>query len=242
MPRFAFYDLDRTVTRLPTWSAFLFFAAARRAPWRLALLPLLAAPALAQRAGWISRDRLKEVMHALFLGRALPAAAEARLAADFAARVLARNIRPGARAQIAADRAAGYRVVLATAAHRFYAEAIARALGIEDVIATEARRTDDGALAHLLDGANVYGAAKLAAVERWLAARGVARGDAWVRVYSDHASDAPSLAFADEGFAVNPHRRLRALAAERHWPVLDWSARAAPIPAPTASEQPACAR
>ena len=41
---------------------------------------------------------------------------------------------------IAADRAAGYRLVMATASHGYYAAGIARRLGFDDVIATQARR------------------------------------------------------------------------------------------------------
>lgn len=69
--RIAFYDLDRTVTRLPTWMAFLLFGAARTAPWRLLLLPAVGLAALARAAGLLSRDRLKETMHALMLGRTM---------------------------------------------------------------------------------------------------------------------------------------------------------------------------
>ena len=57
-------------------------------------------------------------------------------------------------------------------------------------------------------------------IEAWLAAEGVTR--AHVRFYSDHASDAPVLDWADEPVAVNPHDRLARLAKERGWPVEDW--------------------
>lgn len=239
MSRFAFYDLDRTVTRLPTWSAFLLFAARRRAPWRMALVPLALPLFAAHAAGLLSRDRLKELMHGLMLGRAVPADALAAVAELFARRTAAANIRAGARARIRADQAEGYRVVLATAAHRFYAEAIARSLGIADVVATDAVCPPGGVLTNRLDGPNVYGPAKLAAVRRWLDANGAARDASRVRVYSDHVSDAPLLAFADEPFAVNPHGRLRALAGARGWPILDWNETAARA---AATEPHACAR
>ena len=41
--RVAIYDLDRTVLRKPTFTLFLLWAAWREAPWRLLLLPALAA-------------------------------------------------------------------------------------------------------------------------------------------------------------------------------------------------------
>ena len=43
---------------------------------------------------------------------------------------------PGARAAIARDKAEGRRVVMATASYRFYARAIADALGFDDCIGT----------------------------------------------------------------------------------------------------------
>jgi phosphoserine phosphatase len=55
-----------------------------------------------------------------------------------------------------------------------------------------------------------------------MAARGIQRRDVRVRFYSDHASDAPVMEWADEPFAVNAHARLRKLAAVRGWPMLNW--------------------
>lgn len=219
----AFYDLDRTVTQRPTWTALLLFSAVRIAPWRIGLLPAVALAAVGRKMGLLSRDRLKEVMHAMMLGRTMSDGMEAELAGAFAKRTLARNVRPGARTRIAADVRAGYRIVLATAAHRFYAEPIAHGLGIADVIATEATRSPDGALGSRLSGSNVYGRAKLAAVQEWLARQGVSREEASIRFYSDHITDVPCLDFADEPFVVNPGRRFRAIAQARGWPVLDWS-------------------
>jgi len=43
-----------------------------------------------------------------------------------------------------------------------------------------------------------------------------------VRFYSDHASDAPVFEWADEAVAVNPHDKLRRLAATRGWAIENW--------------------
>jgi HAD superfamily hydrolase (TIGR01490 family) len=220
--RIAFYDLDRTVTRLPTWSAFLVYGAMRLAPWRLALAPVILADAVSWRARLTSRDRLKQRMHRRLLGKLVSTERLASLGAAFAERTAMGNIRPGARRAIARDRGEGYRIVLATAAHRFYAQPIARRLDIGDVIATEAMTGPGGVVLSTIDGDNVYGGAKLAAIKAWLHEQGIARGAAHVRFYSDHASDVPSLEFADEPFAVNPHGRLRRIAVRRGWPILDW--------------------
>jgi phosphoserine phosphatase len=59
-------------------------------------------------------------------------------------------------------------------------------------------------------------------IEAWMAGEGIARDDAHVRFYSDHVSDAPTLAWVDEPFAVNPHAKLRELALVKGWPILGW--------------------
>lgn len=123
-----------------------------------------------------------------------------------------------------ADRRAGYRIVLATAANRFYAEALAERLDIADVVATESLSAGSGDVRNRLNGANVYGPAKRAAVEAWMRGEDLERGDVHIRFYSDHASDAPMFALADEPFAVNPHGALRRLAQANGWPILDWNA------------------
>jgi HAD superfamily phosphoserine phosphatase-like hydrolase len=138
----------------------------------------------------------------------------------FARKTVANNDRPGARDAIARDKAAGRRVVMATASYRLYALAIADALGFDDCIGTNSVIGLDSRVHAKIDGENCYGPAKLTMIKAWLAAEGVQR--AHVRFYSDHASDAPVFEWADEPVAVNPHDRLRKLASERGWPVEDW--------------------
>ena len=131
--------------------------------------------------------------------------------------------RPGAVEQIAADAAAGKRLVMATASNEFYVAAIAARLGFGDVIATPAR-WDDDRLQHQLGGDNCYGEAKRALVAVWLARHGL-EGEA-VCFYSDHESDLPlfELAVASGGEAVvaNPSSALRVMAGARGWRVVDW--------------------
>jgi HAD superfamily hydrolase (TIGR01490 family) len=222
MNRLAIYDMDKTITRAPTWTPFLIHAARKRAPWRLALLPAAGVAGLGYALKLVSRARLKEMTHRMMLGRALTPEAMRALAEGYAADVVATGVLDGARARIAADRAEGYRVVMATASHGYYAAAIAAGLGIGDVIATNAKRDVQGHVLPKLEGENCYGAAKLRMVETWLSREGIARADAHIRAYSDHVSDAPLLDWADEGFAVNAHAPLAALAKRKGWPEFDW--------------------
>ncbi len=218
----AIYDMDKTITRRPTYAPFLFHAAAAHGPVRLLLAPFVLLTIFLYAVRLIGRARLKEISHALLLGDRLSGAAAARLAASFADRVVADGLLPGAVAQIAADRAAGCRIVLATASYAFYARAIAARLGIDDIVATGVVTDADGTLRARIAGENCYGAAKRRMVEVWLAAEGLRREDCFIRFYSDHVSDAPMFEFADEAVAVNAHPPLRALALARGWPLVDW--------------------
>jgi len=228
--RLAIYDLDRTITRLPTWTPFLLRGACTLAPWRLALLPLVALFALARAVKLIDRDQLKQAMHRVLLGPALTQDKATLLAGRFARFMLDKHIYPGARAQMTADRAEGRRIVIATAAHEFYARALATGLGVDDLVATRARRVGGERISHRIDGANCYGAEKRAMLQGWLAEQGIARERAHIRFYSDHPSDQPTFDWADEAVAVNARSRMRALATSRGWPVLDWRARATVAP------------
>jgi len=220
MQRLAIYDMDKTITRSPTWMPFL-RAWARRRPWRIAALAASVAPGALYLGKRIDRARLKEMTQRLVMGRGAAATAVERAAGRFASNIVNGKVWDDARARIAADRAAGYRVVMATASYDFYVRPIAAALGITDVIATPST-LEHGRLLPRIAGENCYGDAKLRMIEAWMAREGIARGDAHVRFYSDHVSDAPTLDWADEAFAVNPHAPLLALAKEKGWDVLRW--------------------
>jgi len=222
MARLAIYDMDKTVTRRATYTPFLVHAAWRLGPWRLALLPVAGAMGLLFLAGLVGRGRLKEVNYILLVGRRVSPERLAAAVESFAEAQAATNIMPGARAAIAADKEAGRRLVMATASYRLYAAAIARRLGFDDVIATDARADNKGRVLARIDGRNCYGIAKRDMIEAWLAREGLARETVHIRFYSDHVSDAPMHDFADEAFAANPHDALKRLALAKGWEVLDW--------------------
>jgi HAD superfamily hydrolase (TIGR01490 family) len=220
MTDFAIYDMDRTVTQRATFTPFLIHCALRRAPWRLVLLPFVIASMLAYALKIIDRGRLKEINHRLLIGHKRHPHELKPLIETFAEKMLASNVRPGARAAIAHDKSEGRRVVMATASYRFYAREIAERLGFDDCIGTNSILGLDERVHAKIDGQNCYGPAKLKMVKEWLASSGLERGH--VRFYSDHASDAPVFEWADEPVAVNPHDRLQRLASERGWRQEDW--------------------
>jgi HAD superfamily hydrolase (TIGR01490 family) len=218
----AIYDMDRTVTRTGTYTPFLLHAAARLAPWRLIAAPAVPLVMAAYAARLIDRRRLKELNQRLLLGGGVPRATLAPVTESFADLILKTNILPGALRRIAEDKAAGRRLVLATASYRYYVEPIAARLGFDDVIATGSVTGLDDIIHSRIDGENNYGPAKLRLIQAWMAKEGIAREDARIRFYSDHVSDAPVLDWADEPFAVNASAKLRHLAARKGWPRLNW--------------------
>jgi HAD superfamily hydrolase (TIGR01490 family) len=222
MTEIAIYDMDRTITRTGTYTPFLIHAALHRAPWRLLLLPVALLAMLGYACKLMTRARLKEINQSLLLGRHIAPAALAPLTASFAERVWQLNTLPGALRQIEEDRAAGRRLVLATASYRLYVEAIAAKLRFDDVIATNSIIGIDARVTAKIDGENCYGPAKLRMIQSWFKAEGIDRSRVRVRFYSDHASDAPVMEWADEPFAANPSAKMRALAGKRNWPVVDW--------------------
>ncbi len=218
MQRIALYDLDRTVTRAPTFTPFLVHMAATGNPLRLLGVPLWVLAMLGYKAKLYGRKPLKQFGLRLLVGRTVRSPALQTRLDRFVARQIARNIQPGAAAQIAADRAIGATLVLITAAPEIYAEAMALVLGFDACIATCHQRDAQGNLLALIDGANNYGGEKVGRVESWLAAQGLARESLHLTAYTDHASDAPILNYADTGVLVG-----RYASPDPRWAQVDWS-------------------
>lgn len=223
MIRLAIYDMDRTITRLPTFTGFLLHAATRRQQWRLLLVPFVGLALLAYALRLVDRARLKEWNQSLLVGQSIHPDELAPIAESFARKTLTRNILADARARIAADLAEGYRLVMATASYKLYAAAIASKLGFDATVATNTLAGLDTRIMAKIDGENCYGPAKLRMITAWMHDEGIKREDSYIRFYSDHVSDSPAMDWADEAFAVNPHGPLRKRARAKGWAILDWA-------------------
>lgn len=220
MTRVAIFDLDKTLTRHPTFALWLAWWAVRRAPWRLPLLALFGLLSLGHPLGLASRGWLKLAGQWLLLGR--PRRADVEREADgFARWTLRTNACAQGLAAWRAEQAAGARLVIASASFEYYVAALARRLdGTAAVIATRAD-WDGDRLATRLDGPNCYGPAKAQRIRAWLATEALDSGRARIAVYSDSAADLPALLLANEPVAVGPDRRLARTARERGWRVID---------------------
>jgi len=223
MTDLAVYDLDRTITRRATYTPFLIHCALRRQQWRLLFVPIVLLAMLAYGFGLFDRSRLKEICQRLLIGHKVHARELNPLVEGFAEETVANNVRPGARRAIERDREEGRRLVLATASYRLYADAIARRLGFDDVIATNSVIGLDERVHARIAGRNCYGEEKMRMIAQWVEKSGLLGTHGHVRFYSDHASDEPAFLWSDEPVAVNPHAKLARLARERRWAVEDWN-------------------
>jgi phosphatidylglycerophosphatase C len=215
----AIFDLDRTITRLPTWTPFLFYVNGVRPVFLFRFL-LLALHMIGYKLKLASRDSIKA--HGIrtltgFDRVILQAKADAFVTAR-----LAHGLRPGARAAINFHRERGDRLILATAAVDMVAEPLGRALGFDEVIATRLS-WDAGANVPVpvLDGANCYGVEKL---RRIAEVRALRPFDNPTFAYSDHVSDFELLCQVDHGIAVNPSSGLRRAAPTCGIKIVDFEA------------------
>ncbi|MDX3908293.1 MAG: HAD-IB family hydrolase [Sphingobium sp.] len=221
--KLAIYDMDRTITVTGTYSGFLMHIALALSPWRLIFLPLVPLVMLAYVLRLIDRSRVKEWNQALMIGYEVRREALTPHLKSYAEKVIANNVRKDALIQVGQDRAEGYHLVLATASYRLYVESIAESLGFDTVIATDNLSQDLSYVRARIAGENCYDEGKLRMIQAWMARHGIPRTSTHIRAYSDHVSDAPMLAFADEPYAANPHKPLAKLALEKGWPRVDWA-------------------
>jgi len=221
MTQLSVFDLDRTLTRQPTYSSFLLYAAWNMARWRLCLVPLLAPFAALFALRLLSRRKMKEIMHRALLGRRVARKDMDRIVHRYADRLVLRGIYPQARERISWELAQGRRVIIATAAPLYYAKAVAKRLAVPDVVATASAWDEDG-LAPDITGENCYGTAKRNMLAAHLISQGIDPAGAHIRFYTDDISDRPTLNWCDEPIAVNPSPKLRAASRSNGWEILDW--------------------
>jgi HAD superfamily hydrolase (TIGR01490 family) len=116
---------------------------------------------------------------------------------------------------------AGDTVVITSATNEFVTRPIAEAFGVRHLVATELVRGGDGWFTGEIAGIPNMREGKVARMTEWLAARGLAWGDVESTFYSDSMNDVPLLERVDHPVATNPDARLRALAEERGWRIVD---------------------
>jgi HAD superfamily hydrolase (TIGR01490 family) len=153
--------------------------------------------------------------------RAKGAQAAAQAHEKFMAEVIGPEIRREARELVERHRAAGDEVVIVTATNEFVTTPIARAFGVEELIAVKLARDGDGWITGEIDGVPSLREGKVHRVAEWLQLRGLGWDDAEITFYSDSVNDLPLLEKVQHPVATNPDGKLRAIARERGWRILD---------------------
>lgn len=157
--------------------------------------------------------------------------------AQFMQEVIVPQILPQARALVAEHQAQGDLCCLITATNAFVTAPIARALGIEHLLAIDlktemhpddmaAGTADDAALRGRytgeIDGIPSFQAGKVTRTEAWLASRGEKLSDFdHSFFYSDSRNDIPLLEKVSDPVATNPDDTLRAHAKAHGWRILE---------------------
>ena len=140
---------------------------------------------------------------------------------DFVRQHVVPHVRAEATRLIERHRADGYVLALVTGTHAFLSRAIADLFGIEHLLAVEPEESD-GKFTGRYVGSHTYQEGKVRAVHAFLAARGTTLAACTDSIfYSDSINDLPLLEAVAHPVVTNGDARLRAVAAERGWPVLD---------------------
>ena len=144
----------------------------------------------------------------------------AKAHAQFMKETILPQIKPQALELVKAHQAAGDHVMIVTATNEFVTRPIAQAFGVQELIAVELARDSEGWITGEISGVPSFKEGKVLRVEQWLSAHHKNWQDVQITFYSDSINDLPLLQQAQIPVAVNPDTRLRQLATDRGWRIL----------------------
>ena len=130
-------------------------------------------------------------------------------------------LRPKALELVRGHQAAGDQLAIVTATNELVTRPIAAAFGVSELIAVELARDAGGWITGEIAGVPSMREGKVLRVAAWLRARGLDWLDVETTFYSDSTNDLPLLERVDHPVATNPDARLRTIALERGWRILD---------------------
>jgi len=218
-PRYTFFDLDHTLLPLDSdyeWGEFTI------------------------RLGWVDEKTFGErnrAFYAAYLAGSLDVHEYVRFATEafrrqgaqaaqaahrqFMREVIAPAIKTTALAVLEHHRRLGDELVIVTATNEFVTRPIAHTLDVEHLLAVELERDASGWYTGEVRGIPSIREGKVQRVQEWLAARSLDWADVETTFYSDSINDLPLLEKVNHPVPSNPDARLRALATERGWPILE---------------------
>jgi HAD superfamily hydrolase (TIGR01490 family) len=128
-------------------------------------------------------------------------------------------VAPGAREVLTRHRERGEALVLLTSSSRYASEMALREFALDHTLC-QLYEVRDGRFTGQPLRPLCYGQGKVELAEAW--AREHSVDLSLSSFYTDSITDAPMLARVGRPFAVHPDPRLKRLARQRGWPVLDW--------------------
>jgi HAD superfamily hydrolase (TIGR01490 family) len=145
--------------------------------------------------------------------------------AEFMRSVIQPAITAQAVALVRQHQQAGDEVLIVTATNEFVTRPIAGALGVGELIAVELERDTSAGGAGWITG-EIKGVpsareGKVTRVAQWLASRKLDWADVESTFYTDSINDLSLLEKVTHPVATNPDQRLRAIADERGWRILE---------------------
>jgi HAD superfamily hydrolase (TIGR01490 family) len=144
---------------------------------------------------------------------------------DFMQFVVQPAIKPQALELVQNHQRAGEQVIIVTATNAFVTRPIAQAFGVEELIAVELERDSQpggtGWFTGAIAGVPSFREGKVTRVGQWLQDRGLDWHNVHSTFYSDSINDLALLEKATVPVATNPDAKLRSVAQERGWRILD---------------------
>ena len=144
----------------------------------------------------------------------------AKAHAQFMQEVILPHLKPQALELVRQHQAAGDHVMIVTATNEFVTRPIAQAFGVQELIAVELARDSRGWITGEILGTPSFKEGKVHRISEWLSAHQKTWQDVQITFYSDSINDLPLLERAQIPVAVNPDARLRQLATDRGWRIL----------------------
>ncbi len=136
---------------------------------------------------------------------------------QFMAEKIAPIMLPKAKALLNRHRSQGDYLLIITATNRFVTEPIAKALGVDELLATDPEIVN-GRYSGNVSGVPCFQQGKVTRLEAWLAQSG--KNLAGSYFYSDSRNDLPLLEMVENPVAVDPDETLEDHANSKGWPVI----------------------
>ncbi len=230
-PSVAFLDVDGTL--LPETTSYLFGKLLNRRgminPWLLLKASLVG---IQHKFGKLDYRRLLD--YGFQMIREIPVVELERTAYENFRDQIKPRLYEGVVAHLNDLRFAGTPLVLVSSSPRAVLEPLAIYLGCADILSTPIR-IEQNHVVGLGEGPPCYGEGKLYWATKWAQERGLSMSDA--TAYADNWSDRQLLERVGHAVVVRPGRRLKRLARERGWTIVQ-PARSFTASQPTENEKP----